>query len=115
MVGEASLRLMAMVVSAEVGAAPAVAGPIGSAREGGMGSEVAGWPLCAGFAANATCSIGLAGLAGGTGTNATFSLRDSGAAASAGGFSAGLRGVATALAGGAAAAASSACSLPPLK
>jgi hypothetical protein len=37
MVGEASLRLMAMVVSAEAGAAPTVAGPIGSARAAAIG------------------------------------------------------------------------------
>ena len=76
----------------------------------GSESERASWPFCAGFAANAACSIGLAGLAGGTG-NATFSLRDSAAAASTGGFSACLRGVATVLP--VAAAVSSAWPRPP--
>src|ERR1051325_9412306 len=76
------------------------------------GSEAdASWTFCAGFAVNAACSIGLTGLPGGAGIDATFSLRDPAAAASAGGFSADLRGAGTVVPG--AAAASSAWPLAP--
>src|SRR5215467_10482864 len=72
------------------------------------GSEAAeaSWYAGAGLATAAGCSIDLAGLDGGNGTNASFSLRDSGAAAIAAGLSdrasgvvAGLSAVAATLTG----------------